>query len=369
MPAPAIGPQTLPRRRAIITGLVAAIGLSAGTLVLVLFLTMDRGTWSAVANIKPLLVLAAIGLLVAKWVCHVLRTKLLLHASGHRLGTFAVTKAMLGGTFTGAVTPFLAAEIPVEIYFLHGYGIGAAPATAVVTVGSTMSTLLFVIAMPVVLLTAAARVHLQVGLRTFLITAGVAALILLVFALFSMRDPERMIALAERLAPRFLTRREWFRRGAGAFFQAVASFSESLRTILGFSKAVLALAALLTLLLWTTVIFIPGLMLWGLGYRDLFWQAFFAQTVVSYLLPFSPTPGQSGVAEATFAGVYAAFVPAHLVGVLALLWRFFSFYLTMAVTGTAFVLASRDSLRAAKDKPGIAGKPVPEPVSDVVESE
>jgi len=270
---------------------------------------------------------------------------------------------MLGGTFTGAVTPFLAAEIPVEIYFLHGYGIGAAPATAVVTVGSTMSTLLFVIVMPVVLLTAAARVHLQVGLRAILIVAGVAALVLLVIVLLSMRDPERMIALVERRASGFLKRRDWFKRGTEAFFRAVASFSASLRTILGFSKGVLALAGLLTLLLWTTVIFIPGLMLWGLGYRHLFWQAVLAQMVVSYLLRFSPTPGQSGVAEATFAGVYAAFVPAHLVGALALLWRFFSFYLALAVMGVAFVLASRDSLRAAR------AKPQPEPVADVVESE
>ncbi len=355
--------QVLPRRRAIITGLILAIGLSVASILVVLFLTMDRQTWSAVANINPLLVLASVGLLVLKWAAHVLRTKLLIRASGNELGTWSTTKAMLGGTFTGAVTPFLAAEIPVEIYFLHGYGIGAAPATALVTVGSTMSTLLFVIVMPVVLLTAAARVHLQVGLRAFLIVAGFAALVLLVVVLLSMRDPERMIARIQRFTPRFLSRREWFERGAQAFFRAVASFSESLRIILGFSKSVLALAALLTLLLWTTVIFIPGLMLWGLGYRYLFWQAILAQMVVSYLLPFSPTPGQSGVAEATFAGVYATFVPAHLVGALALLWRFFTFYLALAVTGAAFVLASRDSLRAARDKAK------PEPAPDIVESE
>ncbi len=353
----------MPRRRAIITWLIIAIGLSVASILIVLFLTMDRDTWSAVANINPLLVLAALGLLAAKWAFHVIRTKLLIHASGHELGTWATTKAMLGGTFTGAVVPFNAPEIPVEIYFLHGYGIGAAPATAVVTVGSTMSILLFVIAMPVVLLTAATRVHLQVGLRAILVVAGVAALILLLVVLFSMRDPERMVALIERFTPRFLTRRDWFKRGAAAFFRAVASFSDSLRTILGYGKGVLALAALLTVLLWTPVIFIPGLMLWGLGYRHLFWQAVLAQTVVSYLLPFSPTPGQSGVAEATFAGVYATFVPAHLIGALALLWRFFTFYLALAVTGTAFVLASRDSLRAARDKP----KPVA--AADVVESE
>ncbi len=355
--------EALPRRRVIITGLIGAIVLSVATILIVLFLTMDRQTWSAVAGINPLLVLAALGLLLAKWSFHIIRTKLLIRASGHELGTFPTVKAMLGGTFTGAVTPFLASEIPMEIYFLHGYGIQAAPATAIVTVGSTMSILLFVIAMPVVLLTAAVRVHLQVGLRAILIVAGVAALVLLLLVLFSMRDPQRMIALVEERAPGVLRRRQWFRRGTEAFFRAMAAFSASLRTILGFSKGVLAAAALLTLLLWTTVIFIPGLMLWGLGYSNLFGQAVLAQMVVSYLLPFSPTPGQSGVAEATFAGVYATFVPAHLVGALALLWRFFTFYLALAVTGVAFVLASRDSLKAAREKPQ------PEPVADVVKSE
>ncbi len=359
----------LPRRRAIITGLIIAIGLSVASILIVLFLTIDRDTWNTVANINPLLVLAAVGLLMVKWAAHVARTKLLLRASGSELATWPTTKAMLGGTFTGAVTPFMAAEIPVEIYFLHGYGIGAAPGTAVVTVGSTMSVLLFVIAMPIVLLTAATRVHLQVGLRAVLIVAGIAALLLLVVYLFSMRDPERSFALVQRFTPKFLSRREWFERGAAAFFRAVASFSESLRTILGYSKGVLALAALLTLILWTTVIFIPGLMLWGLGYRNLFWEAVLAQTVVSYLLPFSPTPGQSGVAEATFAGVYATFVPAHLVGALALLWRFFTFYLALAVTGACFVLASRDSLRAARDKQRTEPGEEPKPAGDIVESE
>lgn len=362
MPVQLDSPEVLPRRRTIITGLIIAIALSVASILIVLFLTMDRQTWSAVAGINPLLLLAALALLLAKWSFHIIRTKLLIRASGHELATFPTAKAMLGGTFTGAVTPFLASEIPVEIYFLHGYGIQAAPATAVVTVGSTMSILLFVIAMPVVLLTAAARVHLQVGLRAILIVAGVAVLVLLVIVLFSMRDPERMIARVERFAPGFLKRRDWFKRGTEAFFRAVASFSASLRTILGYSKGVLALAALLTLLLWTTVIFIPGLMLWGLGFRHLFWQAVLAQMVVSYLLPFSPTPGQSGVAEATFAGVYATFVPANLIGVLALLWRFFSFYLALTVTGVTFVLASRDSLKAAREKPQ------PESAADVVKS-
>jgi len=61
-------PEVLPRRRTILTGLIIAIALSVATILVVLFLTMDRSTWSAVANITPLLVLAAIGLLVAKWV-------------------------------------------------------------------------------------------------------------------------------------------------------------------------------------------------------------------------------------------------------------------------------------------------------------
>ncbi|MHB8780996.1 MAG: lysylphosphatidylglycerol synthase transmembrane domain-containing protein [Candidatus Geothermincolia bacterium] len=344
------GPS-LPGNRSLAGALFAAISLSVVALLAVLFITMDQETWSHLRRLNPAVILAALGLLIIRWSCQVVRARLFMGVEGVRLPLFPTTKAILAGNFAGAITPFQASEIPVAVYFLDRYGLPAARATAVVTVGSVMSVLLFVVAMPAVLAGAGSQVDVRPGFQTLLMVAGVVALLLLLLAVYSMRDPSRALALARRLAPRRLRERKWFEPAAERFFSAITSFSESLRRILkGGSWTILA-AAILTVVMWTSTIFIPAIVLWGLGRPDLFWQATLAQSVVSYLLPFSPTPGQSGVAELTFAGIYAVLVPSELIGLLALVWRFFTFYVALAVSGTAFVIAGRDGVRRRNAPP------------------
>ncbi len=326
-------------------GLFVAVSVSVAAVLAILFLTMDRDTWKAVADIKPVFLLVALVLLALRWVAHVARTVLLVRAAGERLGIGKTTKTILSGSFAGAVTPLRVAGIPVEIFFLHVYGLPTASATAVVTTGSAMSLLLYVVAMPVILTATAARVNMHVGFRTVLLLAGIIALLLLLVAVFAMRDPRRAASLVEERAPSFLKRRKSLEGAVEKFFSAIGEFSDSLHTILGYSIWVLLAAAGLTVVVWASAVFIPAMILWSLGYPELFWQSVLAQLVVAYLLPFMPVPGESGMAEATFAGVYALFVPASLIGVLTLAWRFINFYLALAVSGVGFVLASRDASR------------------------
>lgn len=343
--------MSLLESRKIRTGLFVALSLSVAAVLLLLFLTIDRETWEAVSRIKPVFLLAALALMLVRWGSHILRTMLLIRASGARLGFWKTTKAIMSGIFTGSVTPFRAAGIPVEIYFLYKYGIPAPRATAIIATGSTMSILLFVIAMPAIFVVTASKVDVHLGIRSLLVVAGMVAFFLLVVVLYSMRDPSRAASVVNRRAPGFLKRRTWFDRMVEKFFDAVSRFQKSLRAILGYGKGVLLLAALLTVVLWTSIIFIPPLMLWSLGYPELFWRAALAQLVISYLLPFMPVPGESGMAEATFAGVYAVFVPVNLIGVMALAWRFFTFYLALLVSGIIFVIAARDASSTAAEGP------------------
>ncbi|MBN1290068.1 MAG: flippase-like domain-containing protein [Actinobacteria bacterium] len=347
----------VPTRRNIARGLIVALSVSALAVLVILACTMDGSTWDAVSRISPVFLVLALGVMIVKWAANTCRTYILTKASGAHVSFFKAVKVVFSGTFTGAVTPFHVAGIPTEIYFLSVYDIPAAQSTAVITTGTVMSVTLFVIMAPVVLLIAGARVDAHFGIRTLLVGAGIIAVLFLLAVIYSMGDPHRMANTIIRRTPGRLKKRTWFENGVKRFFDAVAHFSESLHTILHYRRRYLVAASFLTLVLWGSVVFVTPFILWGLGYPELFWKGFMAQLVVSYLLPFVPVPGESGFAEATFAGVFAIFVPENLVGVLALMWRFYTFYLPLVLSGVAFLLALRDSnrrlKRSAESKPAV----------------
>lgn len=340
--------EGVPPWKNVARGLIVAMSVSVIAVLVILFYTMDHSTWDAVSKINPLFLVLALGVMVLKWSANIYRTYILTKASGAYVSLFKSAKLVFSGTFTGAVTPFHAAGIPTEIYFLSVYDIPAAQSTAIITTGTVMSVTLFVIMAPVVLLVAGAKVNAHVSVRTLLLGAGIIAVLFLLIIIYSMGDPHRMAKTIIKRAPGRLKEKEWFKKGIERFFEAVSHFSESLHTILHYKRRYLFIAAVLTLILWGSVVFVTPVILCGLGYPELFWKGFLAQLVVSYLLPFVPVPGESGFAEATFAGIFIVFVPENLVGVLALMWRFYTFYLPLMISGVAFLLALRDSNKRLK---------------------
>lgn len=329
-------------------GLILALTISTVSVVVILFVTMNHSTWQAVSRIDPLFFLAAVALMAVKWGAACFRTDLLVHASGGRLPFGKVVRSVLGGSFVGSVTPFQAGGIPTEIFFLYSYGIPAGKATAVVSTGAAMSTLQFILAIPIVLAVTASQIKVSFGVRTILIAAGVFAFFFFLAVVYSMREPSKVATSVRKHAPGFLKRRENFDDRVDGFTGAVAEFSESLRQIMRGDKRLLAGAILLTFTFWATGFMVAPVILWGLGYPGLFWKAMLAQLVVSCILPFLPAPGGSGFAESAFAGVFAIFVPGYLVGFVNLSWRFFTYYMMLVVQGVFFVLALRDSTSRAE---------------------
>lgn len=340
----------MPTLKSLARGLIIALSISVIAILFILFFTMDGSTWDELSKINPFCLVLAFGIIFGKWVANIYRAYILTRAAGSKIRYIDAAKVVLAGTFTGAATPFHAAGIPTEIFFMTVYDIPAAQSTAIITTGTVMSVTLFVIMAPVVLLVAGAKVNAHVGLRTVLLGAGIAAVIWLLIMVYSMRDPGRMANTILNRAPGKLKEKEWFTRGVNRFFEAVSHFSDSLHTILNYRRVYLLVAWIMTLILWGSVLFITPVILWGLGYPELFWKAFLAQLVVSYLQPFMPVPGESGFAEAAFAGVFIVFVPRSLIGALALMWRFFTFYLALIVSSVAFLFALRDSNKKLKRK-------------------
>lgn len=358
-------------------GFFSAILLSVVTILGILLFTMNGSTWETVSKINPLFFVAALGLLLIKWAAQIMRTDLLVKASGAKLRITQTVKVVMSGCFTGAVTPFHAGGVPAEIYFMHTYGISVAQATAVITAGSILCVLMFIIAMPPIFILAASKFNINMGIQTVLIIGGIVAMFTLLLIVCTMRDAHKLATRILKITPRWLKNKDWFQRGVERLFKMIAEFSVNLRKIIKYGKKHMAAVGVLTAIMWSSTLFIPAFILWGLGHPELFWKATIAQLMVSCLLPFMPVPGESGVAELTFSGIYAAFIPLNLVGVVALFWRFFTFYVSMFVSGIVFLFALKDNKKLKGESlpkripdmstvmehlPEIAPSPVPEVV-------
>lgn len=333
--------------------LIVAVGVSALTVVVILLLTMDHSTWKALRGINPWYFLAILVVLAGRWLSTIARSHLLVIASGRRIPFWNTTKSVLGGDFAGSISPLHSAGVPVQIYFFSRYGLTVGEATAVVSTAAAVSILFFVLALPLVLVVSASRVHVGLGLRTFLVAAAIAAFFFLMLFVYYMRDPAGLESAANRRAPRFLRRRPGFQRGVTRFSNEVKGFSESLRRILKAPRWILLFVLVLTMTFWCSGMVVSPLILCGLGYTGLFWKALLAQFVVSCVLPFIPVPGESGFAEAAYAGVFSVFVKKSLIGLVALAWRFFMFYLMVLIQSIFFVIALRGAARRETELEGV----------------
>ena len=352
-----------PHRLSLKRGFLVAVGVSAITLVVLLFLTMDRNAFKKLGNIGIGFALIALLLTTAKWAFTCIRSHIIIKAVGAELGTREIVKAVLSGAFAGAITPFHAAGIPTEIYFLYQSGLSAGEASAVVSIGAAMSILLFLLAMPFVLVLSATKIDIGFGYRSLIVAAAIIAAVFFLLVVYSMRRPKEMASRVIRSAPRFLRVRESFSRQVDRFFTEINNFSRALRSFVKAPLRLIIPTVILTMLFWFCSFLIAPVIIIGLGYPHLFWEALLAQLVISVLLPFIPIPGESGFAEMGFASIYALFLPANLIGLTTLLWRFFSFYIVIFVTGLVFLWALRD---VEHGQPGKV-RQLPQAIEDVME--
>ncbi|MDI9462769.1 MAG: flippase-like domain-containing protein, partial [Bacillota bacterium] len=85
----------------------------------------------------------------------------------------------------------------------------------------------------------------------------------------------------------------------------------------------------LTVLYWGLYYSIAPVILAGFGVRAPFGTAVMWQILIILVLPYIPVPGGSGAVEFGLATLFSSFVPASVLGVFIVAWRFFTYYLTL----------------------------------------
>ncbi|MHB8895317.1 MAG: lysylphosphatidylglycerol synthase transmembrane domain-containing protein [Candidatus Geothermincolia bacterium] len=345
-----------------------ALGISVIALVLLSLLTMDKNTFKAISHIEVFSLVMVLVLVVGRWGLECLRYKLIIRGIDRHMSFGKSSKAILGAAFTGAITPYRSASFPVQVFFLNRYGLTGGEATAVSVTGGAISLLVMTLAMPVVLILGLSKMHVSLGMSTVIIAVAVIAFFAFIAAVYSIRDPSRVTKIVRFLTPRFIRKKPKYESFEEKFARGIADFSASLRRLLKARKRLLVAIFLLTAVFWLSGAFVASFLVRGFGFPQFFWKALLGQMLVTSILPFTPVPGESGVAEVAFAGIFSVFIAKNALALVTLAWRFFMLYVPLIGLGIFFILAANDARKLAPEHEPVpeipAVEPVPEPATD-----
>ncbi len=361
------GRQQLPPRTSRLRDLQnLLLVLLLGTLGLlaVVWATGGRPNFGAIKVIKLPYLLACLGLVLLDWLSEGLRLWLLSRALGETVGFWSVMRIVLLGAFFARITPFDSGGEPFQVYALHRNGVPLGHATAVIAIKALLhgtARVCLGILVPLWLLVTAkgwnlgprATIALYVGLGVYL------GITLLLGLLFFGRARARAFAgmlirkpfVARILArPRIAAVMVKLEQHAQSFVAAIRHFGrERLRTV--------ALVGALSFAGWSAVLCVPVVLVRSLGGASPIAEIG-ATAVIFYLaVAYAPTPGSAGASEVGFAALFARFVPLPLVGVLVLVWRLMTHYLSLVLgfVVTAFGAGATRKGSAAAGHPEEAG--------------
>jgi uncharacterized protein (TIRG00374 family) len=324
---------------------VIAVGISVAAVVLISLFTMDRNTLKAVSHVEAFSLVMVCVLVVGRWACECVRYTLIIRAIGRRLSFARTSKSILGAAFAGAVTPYRSASLPTQVFFLNRYGLTGGEATAVSLTGGAVSLLVMTVSLPVVLVLSLSQIHVSMTMSTIIVVVAVLAFFAFLVAVYSVKDPARFSRVLARMTPGFVKRKPGYARFEEKVTRGMADFSASLRRVTRAPKMLLVAIVALTVVFWLGGAFIASWLLRGFGFPQFFWKALLGQMLVSSILPFNPVPGDSGVAEFAFAGVFSIFIAKNTLAFITLAWRFFMLYVPLVGLGIFFVLAANDARR------------------------
>ncbi len=325
-----------PLKKLLVKGLSLVIILTIVSSVLLFSSSVTSGNWLKLNQLNyPAFGLACLALILS-WLAEGLRIKLIASGLGERISFIKIFGINLASSFTGNVTPFSSGGVPTQIFLLCRNGLTPGRAGALVTIRIVVSTLLFTIVAPFLILFYHARFSFGIlhQITTFAIPlAGILSLGLIVFIIKPKLAAHLLLALLNslklgRLGHRIQPYLEKITLEAEVFHRSIKEFRNWLNIILLFC---------LTVVYWVFFFGIAPLLMYAFGLNPVgkITEIILLQFILVFVLAYLPIPGGTGVMELSLYSVLV-FIPLQFRAVFIFLWRFLSYYLSTFVGG--FVL-------------------------------
>ncbi len=342
MANPSVEPSTLlPSRQTLLRGIQAFILFSAAGTLLGLWWKRPAGLADVLAALEWPFVLALIPLIALDYWLGGLRYRLFLNGKTFpSVSLWQCMRSNWANMFMGAATPFQTGGAPAQIYMLWRQGVRVAD-TLVISAVNLCATLLFFLLSSLV-----ALYWIPPGLfgdnftpvfqTGFIIVAGVAGVSLLILFF-----PHAAYAVLQKIVGWIPLQGERTLAIRGRLLARVSvetqRFDEGFQIIRREHKAEVLLTIIATLILFSNKYLMGYVIAHAIGQPVPFDVFIGLQVVQLLLIYFAPTPGASGVAELSSVWLMEKLMPASMVLVYAVIWRFATTILAAIIGGAILI--------------------------------
>ncbi|MEC9488632.1 MAG: lysylphosphatidylglycerol synthase transmembrane domain-containing protein [Halanaerobium sp.] len=322
-------------------GIKISIGLSLLASLAVIFFTIEEETWHTLLRVKPFVLSINLIATLLMWLAGGLRTRVLARALGEELSLLETTEIFLAGAFMANVTPSSTGSGPLLLYLLYRKGIPLGKASTIMFIQAICRLFFFSFLVPILYIFFPGYIESGIiPIQLFNLVIGISLLISLA-SLYFIWKPRILYRFVKGLQKAPFIKKYLQSEKAQSIMAMVLEETENfhlaVEKITQKKKGVLIYSLLITVFYWIFFFSIPSLTLMGFGEEPHFFRSSIMQTMLNLVLPFVPTPGSSGVAEFGFVAIFAPFINKHLIGLITIAWRFFTFYLPTFVGGLIIV--------------------------------
>lgn len=322
-------------------GLTIFLAITIVSIMIILYLDVDKGTWQGFKKVKPEYGLIAGMLMLTQWLLNGLRFQILINSFKEKISFRTSFSAFMANMFMSAMTPSQTGGGPLQIFILNRAGVPFAKAFAGCLMGAVLTVVCLVFSSAGIFLfkpeLRAGFGHQMGAVLSIVFIIFLLLTILFFLSLFRIKLVKHFIGklmlfilhiikVKRRLA---ITRR---------IMHGLDQYSECMQIFAGTKKHRVLVAGLITILAMSTNFFIAPFLLMGLNVYQDFLQIFLVQFIIGFIVYFSPTPGASGIAEfSSYWIMESVNIDQRLLGIYTVVWRFFTSFIGVGV-GAIIVL-------------------------------
>jgi len=322
-------------------GLAAFLALSLGVSAIVLLSSIDRSTVGMIIHARKVRLACAFFLVLLVWTFDALKLYFVVKSAGEKIsGKLAVLLNWLR-YFGCAITPMQSGGGPFQVFFLFKSGIPIGKGVAITLTSTLMTLFQLGFFVPLALLLQPELLQgrkLLQGVFSYVLVFVFVSWTVVVISLLRPRLIKKWAGGITLLLKRwgFLKPLKVLRI-VRRVNREIDNYNRNFRVFFSSGMPLFALGFLFSCLQMLAMFSILPCLVWSLGLDVRFVEAFLAQALFLFILYFVPTPGASGVAEGGGAAIFSLLVPWNIAGVMAITWRFFTEYLSIAMGGIVAV--------------------------------
>ncbi|MBR1671353.1 MAG: flippase-like domain-containing protein [Fretibacterium sp.] len=358
-------------------GLIIFILLAFGANAVIIARSVNQETLSSLLAADKSMLLVALGVVFLAWACDAGRFCVLALAAEERVSFRMGIVLTWLNYFGSAVTPMQSGGGPFQVYVLYKKGVPVGKGIAITLIRTMLTILILSLAVPAALLWNPAILEGSRFLKGVVLYVFVFILAVWALIVFTIARPDvfkrlgnAVILWLKKIRLIRSTRRvigciRWLDRETDNY---ILNFKLAFDS----GKSWMALAVLLSVFHLLALFSVLPVLMHAVGLPFNYAQTVATQAVFMFILYFVPTPGASGVAEGGGALLYSTLMPSHMAGVMSIICRFFTDYLSIFM-GIVVVIrmlgwgVSEGLARSPGPYSGIAGQPDAAPPAGVRE--